>query len=39
MKKRLTKIALAASLLSMPALAGADENKSLFAIEGGASKV
>ena len=39
MKKRLTKIALAASLLSMPALAGADEYNSLFAIEGGASKV
>ena len=39
MKKRLTKIALAASLLSMPVLAGADEYKSLFAVEGGASKV
>ncbi len=40
MKKRLTKIALAASLLSMPAIAGADdEYKSLFAIEGGGSKV
>ncbi len=39
MKKRLTKIALAASILSMPVLAGANEYKSLFAVEGGASKV
>jgi len=39
MKKRLTKIALAASLLSMPVIAGADEYKSLLAIEGGYNKV
>ena len=39
MKKRLTKIALAASLLSMPVLAGADEEHSLFGLEGGASGV
>jgi len=39
MKKRLTKIALAASLLSMPVIAGADEYKSLFAIEGGYNKI
>jgi hypothetical protein len=39
MKKRFTKIALAASLLSMPAIAGANEYTSLFAIEGGYNKV
>jgi opacity protein-like surface antigen len=39
MKKRLTKIVLAVSLLSMPVIAGADENRSLFAIEGGYNKV
>jgi hypothetical protein len=40
MKKRLTKIALAASLLSLPAFAMADdEYTSLFAIEGGYNSV
>ena len=40
MKKRLTKIVLAASLLSMPAIAGADdEYNSLFGIEGGYTNV
>ncbi|MBA1433055.1 MAG: hypothetical protein FAF04_05575, partial [Epsilonproteobacteria bacterium] len=39
MKKRLTKIALAASILSMPAMVAADEYKSLFAVEGGYTKV
>ncbi|WP_193111379.1 outer membrane beta-barrel protein [Sulfurimonas paralvinellae] len=39
MKKRLTKIALAASLLSMPAVVGANEYTSLFAVEGGYNKV
>ena len=39
MKKRLTKIALAASLLSMPALVGADEYHSLLGFEGGYSNV
>ena len=39
MKKRLTKIALAASLLSMPVLAGADEYNSLLGFEGGYSNI
>ena len=39
MKNRLTKAALALSLLSMPALSMADEYNSLVAIEGGASNV
>jgi hypothetical protein len=40
MKKRLTKIVLAASLLSMPALSMADdEYTSLFGIEGGYSAI
>ena len=39
MKKRLTKIALAASLLSMPVLAGADEYRSLLGFEGGYSNI
>jgi hypothetical protein len=40
MKKRLTKIALAASLLCLPAFAVADdEYNSLFAIEGGYSNI
>jgi len=39
MKNRFTKIALAASLLSMPALAVADEYTSLVGIEGGYSDV
>jgi hypothetical protein len=39
MKSRFTKIVLAASLLSMPALAVADEYTSLVGVEGGYSNV